>query len=330
MKTPRFLLLAGISLATLLTLSCDSLSKFADDLTNGLASGFTNINGNNLLQNGKLGFQSSEEGVPDGNTDVIKGVQISGNALSGGSTIITVKSEEQLEELYLQIEGESGFYQWILEDEDFIGTDGSLYVYQIVLEYNQKIGDENIGEIAEGDEKTLEFTISGKTKSGEIASTVEKDLIVKNVGSGALQISLSWDKFDDVDLYVYTPGGKEKLFFHKRISDNGLGKLDVDSNPDCAIDEINSENIFFEKPLEDGDYTVVAHLYRKCTSEDGARFNVTVNGALVTEKGKQFDKTASGAGTSLGDTPPTSSSTNVKLIGKAIVKDGQYDHFEAN
>jgi len=340
MKTPRFLLLAGISLATMLTVSCDAINKALDETQKGLQESlkFDSLRPNNLLQGGgnQLGFMTNQEGVPDGDVDVITDVKIGGSALAGGSTIITVTASEELEELYIEIGGEDGYYRWNLEPEDKISTGNSApFIYQIVLEFNQ---DQQIEEICETEgtagvcRATRTFKVSGKTKEGELVVPETKNLEVKQVSTGALQISLSWDQNDDVDLYVYTPNGGKKIFFgnHRRDEHDGLGELDVDSNAGCTIDEINSENIFFEEtPIEDGEYLVVAHLYQKCrSSTPGARYNVTVNGKLVTEKGLSFSDSAQGDGASLGSTPVNGA--NVKIIGKAIVENGQYKDFVAN
>jgi hypothetical protein len=324
-KTNRFLFLAGVSLATALTLSCSDgkFSEWLGDLTNGFTTEFANITKSNLLQNNRLGFMSTEDGVPDGEVDVITNVQINGTALSGGSTSITVTSSEELEELYLQIEGEEGYYRWELEPEDQISS--NPFIYQIVLEFNQSLGEGD-----EGDSPT--FIVSGKTKRGEVVEPVEEKLIVKQVGSGALQISLSWDMEDDVDLYVFTPSG-EKLFWNYPKSFDGKGELDVDANGGCDIDMplINSENIYFKAPLDDGDYKVVAHLYAKCARAkvDGARYNVTANvkGKFVNFGGKnqsgQFVDAAQGDNIAL-NTLPTNSTANVRVIGTIRIENGEY------
>jgi len=258
--------LAGISLATALIISCSGggFDGFLNDVGNTL----NQITGSNLLQNSNpgLGFMSSAEGIPPGDVDVIQDVQINGSALPGGSTSITVKSSKKLKELYLQIEGdERGYYVWTLEPEDEIST--NPYTYFIVLEFNQRL---------EGDEE-LKFTVSGLTANNEIVEKKDETLKTKGAGKGALQISLSWDVDDDVDLHVWSPS--EYLYYGNReLTGDFKAELDVDSNPGCNIDGIKSENIFFENPLEDGDYIVAVRLFRKCSYETaGARYHVTAN-----------------------------------------------------
>jgi len=257
----KIILAASLVLATALTISC---GQHWDDFLNSMSASFNALTSNNLLQNQRLGFtSSSEEGVPSGNANVIKDVKISGNAINGGSTSITVTSSEELEELYLQIGDEAGYYRWILDPEDLISSNPD-YVYFIVLEFNRSLGDEG---------NYVPFVVSGKTKGGEITVEQEKELKVEKAKSGKMQISVSWDINDDVDLHVFTPSGVE-LYYGTRET----GNPDIDSNPACDIDGINSENVYFDV-LEPGDYKVEVHLYQKCSGSnaDGARYYVTAN-----------------------------------------------------
>ena len=67
-------------------------------------------------------------------------------------------------------------------------------------------------------------------------------MLVFAVGtSGDVQISVSWDAPSDVDLHVVEPSGEELYYGHSTSATGG--QLDVDSNPDCAIDGRQIENI---------------------------------------------------------------------------------------
>ncbi|MDR2584338.1 MAG: hypothetical protein LBC75_12740 [Fibromonadaceae bacterium] len=261
-------LAATFVLALVFTLSCSG----GKDWLNNIAGQLTSITASNLLQNPSLGFMSNAPGVPDGEVDVIKNVEISGSALSGGSVLVTVTSSEKLEELYLQIEGEDGYYVWTLEPEDLISS--NPYVYQIALEFNKDLEG---GE--KDDPKELEFIVSGKTAKGDVVEPKQKELKTVKAGTGALQISLSWDKNHDVDLHVFSPS--EHLYFNNLTIEateaHGKAELDIDSNRGCIIDGVNSENIFFEAPLEDGDYKVEVRVYEKCNTGAGAKYRVTAN-----------------------------------------------------
>jgi hypothetical protein len=317
MKTNRFrfIYLVGISLATALTVSCGK-GGWLDNMGKELTGQLTAITQSNLLQNSRLGFMSNAEGVPSGDVDVITDVQISGSALPGGSTAITVTSSKKLKELYLQIEGEdNSYYIWELEPEDQIST--NPWTYYIVLEFGQTLG--------EGEEHLAEsqrtFIISGKTIDDDIVEPKEEELKTINAETGALQINLSWDLDDDLDLHVYSPSQQHIYYSHPEA---GNARLDVDANAACSYAKrnlrINSENIYFEEPLEDGDYLVVVKLYEKCeSSRPGARYNVVANlkGKFITvNKAKQSGK--------FGDTENSVNDNIIGTINVANESNGRY------
>jgi len=275
-------LLALSVLAVILSISCSD-GGWLDNLANQLNP----PNESNILQNPNLGFMGNSSPIPEGDVDAIKSVDITGNVLSGGSLFVTVTSSKELEELYLKIEGENGYYVWELEDKDQISS--NPYVYQVTLEFNIDL------EGGEKDAPTeLKFTVGGKTESGDYVKLKSKILKIINAGSGALQISLSWDKYDDVDLHVFSPSGKHLYFGNRRETSGKYGKaeLDIDSNAGCYIDRVNSENIFFADPLEDGDYKVKVHMFMKCKFGEGdTKFRVTAN---IEGKFVEFSKQQSG------------------------------------
>jgi len=312
-------LAATFGFALIFTLSC---SEKGDSWLDNVVGNITSITSSNLLQNPSLGFMSGASGVPNGNVDVIENVEISGSAISGGSVLITVTSSEKLEELYLQIEGdEDGYYIWTLEPEDEIST--NPYVYQFALEFNTKLEG---GDVDEPEE--VKFIVSGKTAGGEVIESKEKELKTIKAGSGALQISLSWDKNDDVDLQVYTPSydpsistSEGRLYFNNMKIDAteeyGKAELDIDSNRGCIIDGRNVENVFFEAPLQDGDYKVEVHIYERCgsASEDGATYRVTAN---VQGEFVEFSKYQSGKFKS------TDNDDARAVIGTIKIKNGKF------
>jgi uncharacterized protein (TIGR02145 family) len=231
--------------------------------SSSLGDGHQEIKPDNILQNGNMGMSFVNGALPTGSVGVIKGTRINGMAISGGSTLLTVISAKKLQELYISIEGEAGYYVQPLTDADY-QMEGSDYSYSVVLQFYQQLDD---GE--------LHFEISGLTQNDELAEAVEKDVPSKNAKSGNLQISVSWDQPDDVDLHVYTPSGGHVYYDNREA---GNVKLDFDSNPNCYIDDINSENIYINAPLEDGNYTIELRIYKKCNSGvKGARYHVTAN-----------------------------------------------------
>ncbi len=97
----------------------------------------------------------------------------------------------------------------------------------------------------------------------------------EEVGSGEVQVGITWDTATDVDLHVIEPSGEEIYYSHS-TSETG-GTLDLDSNPGCSIDGINAENIFWpEGQAPAGDYTVRVNMYSDCDL-GGASGNVTIH-----------------------------------------------------
>jgi hypothetical protein len=83
-----------------------------------------------------------------------------------------------------------------------------------------------------------------------------------DVGTGAVQISVSWNVDSDVDLHVVDPSGEE-IYFGNPSSASG-GTLDLDSNPDCDIDGKRNENITWQDSAPAGTYIVRVALYNSC------------------------------------------------------------------
>jgi len=100
---------------------------------------------------------------------------------------------------------------------------------------------------------------------------------LQQVGSGTLQISLAWGTPDDLDLHVVEPSGNEIYYGTPTSSDGGV--LDLDSNPACEIDNIDTENVTWPnasaKPPK-GTYIVRADYYESCSGLAPA-YQVTVN-----------------------------------------------------
>lgn len=102
---------------------------------------------------------------------------------------------------------------------------------------------------------------------GEISNTLETCIDVLELGSGVLQISLSWDNTADVDLWV-TDTSDTKIYFGNPSSATG-GSLDRDD-----VNGYGPENIFWEN-APDGSYRVEVNHYSGAT---GANYIVTING----------------------------------------------------
>ncbi len=101
---------------------------------------------------------------------------------------------------------------------------------------------------------------------GEISNIIEVCVDVLELGSGTLQISLSWDNTADVDLWVTDPSDTT-IYYYNRSSRTG-GSLDRDDR-----NGYGPENIFWEN-APDGFYYVVVDHFSGATP---ARYIVTIN-----------------------------------------------------
>lgn len=86
-------------------------------------------------------------------------------------------------------------------------------------------------------------------RNGRVSNIVSTSIAVLRLGTGALQISLSWNTPTDQDLYVTDPNG-EIIYFSSPSSSTG-GALDRDDT-----DGFGPENIFWEDDAPDGTYSV--------------------------------------------------------------------------
>lgn len=82
------------------------------------------------------------------------------------------------------------------------------------------------------------------------------------VGSGKIQITLTWNTEADVDLYLIEPDGHTIAYFDD-TSNAGDGFLDVDD-----IDGFGPENIFYEADIPAGEYQVQVNLFDVLSSAD--------------------------------------------------------------
>ena len=94
--------------------------------------------------------------------------------------------------------------------------------------------------------------------------------------SGAVQVTLSWDDYNDLDLHLFCPNG-ERIYFNNKTSDCG-GVLDVDMNVK-PVSNNPVENIVWENIPTPGKYKVGVHFYkhfRKKRSKKTCKFRLRV------------------------------------------------------
>jgi hypothetical protein len=126
----------------------------------------------------------------------------------------------------------------------------------------------------------FELRFAAADSVGNVGPFTSLRTTVTQVGTGDIQVTLSWDADSDVDLHVVEPGGEE-TYYAARESSTG-GTLDLDSNAACRIDGVRNENITWPVGRAPrGTYIVRVDYWRSC---DVAETNYTVrinNGGTV-------------------------------------------------
>ncbi len=98
----------------------------------------------------------------------------------------------------------------------------------------------------------------------------------ENLGTGDVQLTLSWKGSADLDLHCEDPSGERIYFAHRRSASGG--RLDFDMNAGAGPWSNDSvENIFWPfGSAPEGQYTVYVHAYRRNDGPDRTPFRLRV------------------------------------------------------
>lgn len=166
------------------------------------------------------------------------------------------------------------------------------------------------------------------------------------VGGGKLQVTLTWNNEADVDLYLEEPDGNI-IFFGNEKSNAGDGYLDIDD-----IDGFGPENIFYEKNVPPGKYSVRTELWSPAPNNQPTNYTVKVkynnnsqifNGSLFEERETDdittftmnSNGTTNGTSSGVGSAAPGSYKTKPNTLLGSRACDGYtntnyIEHFEKN
>ncbi|MCX7744456.1 MAG: hypothetical protein N2167_07830 [Flavobacteriales bacterium] len=269
MKTTSLIKTMAISIAILVSVwSC----KKADPI-----EGVISIP-NSVLRSGEIPASQGS------NIPVINSVQHNNSFIAGGGVpiqILATASSGNITKVYVGLEGFAGYYEIsIAQATIFVNPIVAQSVTQDELTFNLSVGD----------------------NSGNVSELYTFSVTRIDVGTGRLQVSLTFDKNTDLDLYLVEPDG-ETIYYGNSTSSNG-GYLDLDSNPGCYIDGVNNENITYDEQseIEPGTYTVRVNNYADCVNQ---QVNYTVvaryNGQIIATSGNSNPYNGSfAAGTAVG------------------------------
>lgn len=151
----------------------------------------------------------------------------------------------------LQIKGASSFYDIPLE---VTATEGTI---SIPVTFSTKLGEGKMTVIAEL-----------MNANGQLSSLDTTFVKMERLGTGKIQISLSWENNSDQDLHITTPSGA--LIYYQNPEADG-GQLDRDDQ-----DGFGPENVFWLEDAPDGTYLIEVNNYLSSHAENP--FVVSFNG----------------------------------------------------
>ena len=186
--------------------------------------------------------------------------------ISGGSTEIPVSADSAFSTIFV------------------ISDDGGFFTVQLPAAVTETSLVISFSPIQDG--SAAQIGVQVGNAEGEISSQQDVEVTTVVVGTGDLQVSISWDTPTDVDLHLIEPDGT-RIFWRDTMSDTG-GELDLDSNPGCSIDGVNNENITYDgfEPLS-GEYTVEVDYFSSCGVLTPTNYLITtrVDGVVTTFDG---------------------------------------------
>lgn len=185
---------------------------------------------------------------------VTASVPAAGDVINGGSTQVTITASGNIIKVYVGVMGRNGYYE--------LPVPPGSSIADILLTLAQLLPQE----------LTIVFEV--EDVAGDVSSPTMLHARVTTVGTGDIQVSVSWDVANDIDLHVVDPGGFE-IYYGDDTSPEG-GMLDLDSNAGCAVDGVDNENVRWPTgKAPHGTYVVRVDNYAACT-EAAVHYVVTV------------------------------------------------------
>lgn len=206
------------------------------------------------------GASYSMNNLPTSTIEMTPYVEMNNTVIPGGSNYVTVSSMVEAAKILIGVDGVRGHFEMVPNNRGM-----NEIVYDFVMIMNQNL---------EGDSFTI--TIGIVDENGDVSEYWTTEMTIHVVGTGTLQVSLSFDNNKDVDLHLFEPNGYH-IYYGDRVSENG-GVLDLDSNPSCSIDGINNENITYGEDayVEPGEYTVYVDMWENCDPSVATNFVLSV------------------------------------------------------
>jgi hypothetical protein len=165
-------------------------------------------------------------------------------AINGGSSAVGLTGSADFQVIVVTVAGQPDYYTLTLPAA---ATSANILV---TVAQNISLGTFQLG-----------FAVGGST--GSLGAYATQSLSLVSVGTGDVQVSISWNSAADVDLHVVEPGGEE-IYYAADVSATG-GELDLDSNAGCGSDGPRNENITWATGTAPaGEYIVRVDYWSEC------------------------------------------------------------------
>jgi len=194
-------------------------------------------------------------------------VMLSGNqtVVNGGTVVLDVTGDAPFSQIIVTLAGKT---QGITSSSD----SGLGSYFEVTLPSPQTSASLLLAFPQELPTASFDMFVGVVGEGGAAGPFAATDFRVIQVGTGDIQVTLSWDADSDVDLHVVDPNGEEVYFANTEVSSGG--NLDLDSNAGCSIDDVRNENITWPTgSAPRGTYTVRVDYWSSC---DVAETNYTV------------------------------------------------------
>lgn len=187
--------------------------------------------------------------------------------IAGGSTEVNLSAASFFSVIYV-LADTNGYYR--------ISLPQAVQTANVLITYSGE-------NIAAGDRR-IDLLVADSV--GAVSAPQPLPVQTIEVGTGDLQVSVSWDALSDVDLWLVQPDGT-RIYYGDATSEQG-GMLDLDSNAACFIDGVNNENITYDGVTAPaGEYVVSVSYFDPCEIVTPTNYVVTIraNGSVSTFTG---------------------------------------------
>ncbi len=210
---------------------------------------------------------------PSGGSGPTAAVSSNGSVIPGGTLQAAVTAGQAFTTVIFSVSGADGYYRLTLPS--------ATAAAELLVTLAQTLPATSFSsQIAVG------------ASSSAVGAYATQPLQVVQVGTGDVQVSLSWSTAADVDLHVVDPSGAEIYFAQPQAQSGGV--LDLDSNAGCAADETRNENVTWPvggAPV--GTYRVLVDYWSNCEVAE-TPYVVTVR--LKGQSPQTFSGTLTGTG----------------------------------